>query len=68
MKVAQLIEDAGFVPFDVGPLREGKKQEPGTERYLKELTLDQAQQLTGITQGVRSIVGEIDLDQPVRRY
>jgi 8-hydroxy-5-deazaflavin:NADPH oxidoreductase len=67
-KVAELIQDAGFVPFDVGPLREGKKQEPGTERYLKELTLDQAQQLTGITQGVRSIVGEIDLDQPVRRY
>jgi predicted dinucleotide-binding enzyme len=67
-KVAQLIEDAGFVPFDVGPLREGKNQEPGTDRYLKELTVDEAQNLTGITQGVRSIVGEIDLDQPVRRY
>jgi predicted dinucleotide-binding enzyme len=67
-KVAQLIEDAGFVPFDVGPLREGKNQEPGTGLFLKEVTLDEAQQLTGMTQGVRSIVGEIDLDQPVRRY
>jgi len=67
-KVAQLIDDAGFVPFDAGPLREGKNQEPGTDRFLKELTLDEAQELTGITQGVRSIVGEIDLDQPVRRY
>jgi predicted dinucleotide-binding enzyme len=67
-KTGKLIEDAGFVPFDVGPLREGKKQEPGTDRYMKELTLAQAQDLTGITQGVRSIVGEVDLDQPVRKY
>jgi 8-hydroxy-5-deazaflavin:NADPH oxidoreductase len=67
-KVAQLISDAGFVAFDVGPLHEGKKQQPGTDRYLKELTLDQAQELTGITLGVRSIAGEIDLDQPVRRF
>lgn len=43
--VAPLIEDAGFVPFDVGPLREGKKQEPNTARYLREVTLDQAQRL-----------------------
>jgi predicted dinucleotide-binding enzyme len=67
-KVAELIDDAGFVPFDVGSLREGKNQEPGTDRFLKELTLSEAQELTGITPGVRSIVGEIDLDQPVRRY
>jgi predicted dinucleotide-binding enzyme len=46
-KIAQLIEDAGFVPYDVGPLREGKKQEPGTDRYLKELTLDEARRLVG---------------------
>jgi hypothetical protein len=46
-KIAQLIEDAGFVPYDVGALREGKKQEPGTDRYLKELTLDQARRLVG---------------------
>ena len=44
-KVAQLIEDAGFVPYDAGALHEGKKQEPGTDRYLKELTLEQARQL-----------------------
>jgi predicted dinucleotide-binding enzyme len=46
-KIAQLIEDAGFVPYDVGALREGKKQEPGTDRYLKELTLEQARSLVG---------------------
>lgn len=67
-KVAQLIQDAGFVPFDVGPLREGKKQQPETDRYNKELTVEQAENLTGISQGVRSIVGEIDLDQPVRHF
>jgi predicted dinucleotide-binding enzyme len=66
--VAQLIRDAGFVPFDTGTLKEGKLQEPGTDRYLKELTEEQAQELVGTTEGVRSIVGEIDLDQPVRRY
>src|SRR5690348_3408036 len=41
-EIAGLIRDAGFVPFDVGPLQEGKKQEPGTDRYLKELTLEEA--------------------------
>ena len=44
-KVGQLIEDAGFVPYDAGALHEGKKQEPGTGRYLKELTLEQARAL-----------------------
>ncbi len=42
-KVAQLIEDAGFAPVDAGTLHEGKKQEPNTDRYLKELTREQAQ-------------------------
>jgi|SRR5579884_246541 len=59
-KVAQLIEDAGFVPFDVGPLREGKKQEPGTDRFLKELTLEQARALVGEGEGVR---GEVEAPQ-----
>lgn len=36
-EVAQLIRDAGFVPVDAGPLHEGKKQEPGTQRYLREI-------------------------------
>lgn len=67
-KVAQLIEEAGFAAFDVGPLREGRKQQPGTDRYLKELTLDEAQRLTGMTPQRESVKGEIDLDQPVRRY
>ena len=50
--VAQLIEDAGFVPFDAGPLVEGKKQEPGTDRSLKEYTLEQAERLAGASEPV----------------
>ena len=42
-KVAQLIRDAGFEPVDAGTLHEGKKQEPNTDRYLKELTREQAE-------------------------
>lgn len=63
-KVAQLIEDAGFVPFDAGPLREGKKQEPGTERYLKELTLEQARRIAGpeASEGASSR-GEVEAPQ-----
>jgi predicted dinucleotide-binding enzyme len=63
-KVAQLIEDAGFVPFDVGPLREGKKQEPGTDRYLKELTIEEARRLAGEQQGEGTAVrGEVESSQ-----
>ena len=58
-EIAQLVEDAGFVPFDAGPLHEGKKQEPGTERYLKELTLEQARQLAG-AQESGSVTGEVE--------
>lgn len=46
-KVASLIEDAGFVPFDAGVLHDGKKQEPGTPRYLEELSLEEAKRLAG---------------------
>ncbi|HEY9179558.1 MAG TPA: NADPH-dependent F420 reductase [Candidatus Baltobacteraceae bacterium] len=63
-KVAQLIEDAGFVPYDAGPLREGKKQEPGTDRYLKELTLEQARRLAGESGSEGGAVrGEVDAPQ-----
>jgi predicted dinucleotide-binding enzyme len=56
--VAKLIEDAGFVPYDVGPLVEGTKQQPGTDRYLKELNLEQARNLVeGST--VRVETGEV---------
>ncbi len=48
-EVSELIRDAGFVPFDVGPLHEGKKQEPNTDRYLKELTAEQAERLVNGT-------------------
>jgi predicted dinucleotide-binding enzyme len=63
-KIAGLIEDAGFVPYDAGPLREGKKQEPGTERYLKELTLDEARRLAGEEDaGGRGTHGEVESPQ-----
>ncbi|HET6896337.1 MAG TPA: NADPH-dependent F420 reductase [Candidatus Baltobacteraceae bacterium] len=62
-KVAQLIEDAGFVPYDAGALHEGKKQEPGTGRYLKELTLEQARTL--VAQPAEGTVhrGEVEAPQ-----
>jgi 8-hydroxy-5-deazaflavin:NADPH oxidoreductase len=63
-KVAQLIDDAGFVPFDVGPLIEGKKQEPGTDRYLKELTLEQAQRLADQSSAEgQAVRGEVESPQ-----
>lgn len=63
-KIEQLIEDAGFVPYDVGPLREGKKQEPGTDRYLKELTLDEARRLVEGQSGEgNAIRGEVESSQ-----
>lgn len=63
-KIAQLIEDAGFVPYDVGALREGKKQEPGTDRYLKELSLEQARRLVEGTGGEGTAIrGEVESSQ-----
>lgn len=63
-KIARLIEDAGFVPYDVGALREGKKQEPGTDRYLKEVTLDEARRLVGEQPGEGNVIrGEVDSTQ-----
>ena len=58
--VEQLVKDAGFVPYDAGPLVEGRNQQPGTDRFLKELTLEQVQP-------ARVETGEIDLDQPIRK-
>ena len=57
--VGPLVEDAGFVPFDVGPLIEGRRQEPGTERYLKEITLEEARRIAGRDGSGESITGEI---------
>lgn len=66
--VAQLIEDAGFVPYDVGTLREGKKQEPGTDRYLKELTLEQARRAVGEQSGEGAAVrGEVQAPEWQKR-
>lgn len=69
-EVAELIRDAGFVPFDAGALHEGKKQEPGTDRYGKELTLEQAERLAGAAPAqVQTITGEIETareQQPAR--
>jgi predicted dinucleotide-binding enzyme len=65
-EIAQLITDAGFVPFDVGPLHEGKYQEPNTDRYLKELTMQEAEQLVGAHPRAETITGEIET-QPARQ-
>jgi predicted dinucleotide-binding enzyme len=68
-EIAELIKDAGFVPFDVGPLHEGKYQEPGTDRYLKELTLDEAQRMAGAPAQPQTTKGEIEstpTQQPAR--
>lgn len=65
-EIEQLIRDAGFVPFDAGPLNEGKKQEPNTDRYLRELTLEQAQQMAGTPQPSRSETGETGAPQRER--
>lgn len=62
-EIAQLIRDAGFVPFDAGPLQEGKKQQPGTDRYLKELSLEEATRLAGAPAEHRTTTGEIELEQ-----
>ncbi|MFN2449000.1 MAG: NADPH-dependent F420 reductase [Candidatus Baltobacteraceae bacterium] len=59
--VCELVEDAGFAPYDAGTLVEGKNQEPGTDRFLKELTREQVD-------APRATTGEIDLDQPIRKY
>ncbi len=64
--VAQLIVDAGFEPFDVGPLVEGKNQQPGTDRFLKELTRSQVEQQPDAQESRNTTMGEIDLDSPIR--
>jgi len=58
--VAQLVEDAGFVPEDVGPLVDGRNQQPGTDKFLKEVR--------AAGPGSRSSeTGEIALDLPLHR-
>lgn len=57
--VDALIRDAGFEPVDAGTLHDGTKQQPGTDRFLKELTREQAQAMvdgkarveTGVVEG-----------------
>lgn len=41
--VAQLVRDAGFEPVDAGTLHDGKKQQPGTDRFMKEMSRDDAE-------------------------
>ncbi len=63
-KIEQLIQDAGFVPCDAGALREGKKQEPGTDRYLKEIAIDEARRMVGEQSGKGEAVrGEVEAPQ-----
>jgi predicted dinucleotide-binding enzyme len=66
-EVAQLIRDAGFVPFDAGPLHEGKKQEPGTDRYLKELTMEEARRLAGEPAETQSTATTGEIETPARQ-
>lgn len=40
--VAQLIADIGFGAFDMGSLRDGARQQPGTAVYNRELTIAEA--------------------------
>ena len=48
--VSQLIEEIGFAPMDTGGLREGgRRQQPGTSIYARDLTLPQAEALLGQT-------------------
>jgi predicted dinucleotide-binding enzyme len=43
--VAGLIEESGFAPLDLGPLRAGRHMEPGEPVYNKSLTRAEAQAL-----------------------
>lgn len=61
--VCDLVKDAGFEPYDAGPLVEGRNQQPGTPRFLKEMTRDQVDRPPS-----RATMGEIDLDAPIRKY
>ncbi|MDQ6827147.1 MAG: NAD(P)-binding domain-containing protein [Candidatus Eremiobacteraeota bacterium] len=42
--VEKIIRDVGFEPIDTGRLVDGKKQEPNTPIYNRELTADQARE------------------------
>jgi len=46
--VSRLIEEIGFAPVDVGPLREGRRLEPGTAVYNRVLTAAEAR---GVLEG-----------------
>jgi 8-hydroxy-5-deazaflavin:NADPH oxidoreductase len=48
VKVADLIEQIGFAPVDLGSLREGGvQQQPGTPVYAQDLTVAQARERLG---------------------
>lgn len=46
--VAELIRQIGFGPVDTGSLAESKVQEPGSEIYNVDMTVNEAQALLGI--------------------
>lgn len=46
-KVAELIDTIGFGAFDMGSLESGRKQQPGTAVYNRELSVDEAARVTG---------------------
>lgn len=42
--VAEIIRDAGFEPVDSGRLQDGKKQEPNTRVFNRDMTVDEARE------------------------
>jgi len=42
--VAQVIRDAGFEPVDTGRLHDGKKQEPNTPVFNRDMTVEEARE------------------------
>lgn len=45
--IARLIDDIGYVAFDVGDLSEGRRQQPGTTLYNERMTLAEAKAALG---------------------
>lgn len=45
--VSEIIAEIGFAAFDMGKLADGRRQEPGTPVYNRELTLAEAKTVAG---------------------
>lgn len=45
--VARLIHDIGYIAVDVGSLKDGRKQQPGTALYNERMTIGEAKEALG---------------------